>query len=71
MMAIPLRMDEEVYCSEPVLTCVFNRENADVDRGRSHIHERGGAPPSKHDRILAVHDMIHNLYRPDMHLLPP
>jgi hypothetical protein len=26
MMAIPLRMDEEVYCSEPVLTCVFNRK---------------------------------------------
>jgi hypothetical protein len=64
-------MDEEVYCSEPVLTCVFNRKTQTlivddlISMNGAVLHHQNA-----YDRILAVHDMIHNLYRPDMHLLP-
>ena len=71
MMVIPMRMTEEVYCSEPVFTCVFNQKTRTlivddlIAMNGTVIYQQ-----NSYDRILAVHDMIHNLYRPDTHLLP-
>jgi hypothetical protein len=57
-----MRMAEEVYCSNQS----SRAQSKDVDSdGRSHSDEwYRDTPTNSFDRILAVHDMIHNLYRP-------
>ena len=71
ILILPLRMDEQVYISEPVFTCIFNRKSCTLivdDLVAMNGVVLNNQPA--YDRILAVHDMIHNLYRPDHHLLP-
>jgi hypothetical protein len=71
MLAIPLRMDEEVYLAQPVFTCTFSARHRTlvVD---DLVSMNGVVLVDQHvgNRVLAVHDMMHNLYRPDFHLLP-
>lgn len=71
ILVLPMRLHEEVYRSEPVFTCVFNRltRTLIVD---DMVSMNGTALANQYanDRIMAVHDMLHNMYRPDVHLLP-
>jgi hypothetical protein len=70
-LALPLRFDAQVFASEPVFSCTFNHTHRVVVIDDLLAMRR---EPLWHEpldrRALAVHDMIHNLYRPDSFLLP-
>lgn len=70
-LSLPLRFDPQVFACEPVFTCTFNhgRRCLVVDD----LLAMNGQPLAQEPldrRALAVHDMFHNLYRPDPFLLP-
>jgi hypothetical protein len=70
-LALPLRFDKQVFECEPVFSCTFNHSHRCLVIDDLLAMRRAPLVQEPLDRrALAVHDMIHNLYRPDTFLLP-
>jgi hypothetical protein len=71
VITIPLRFDASVYERTPVFACTMNDATRtllldDLLSMDGYLLSRSDL----HTRASALHDVVHNLYRPDVHLLP-